>query len=143
MQWFETHFAENTGQVVIPGLLSLTHRHSVGFAFGMLQATPERFHNLFMLGIPAFALILIVLIFIKLRDNQMVTSVALTAIFAGAIGNLIDRITLGYVIDFIAFHIGGNESFPALNVADSAIICGVLLMLINTIKQEIERTKHA
>ncbi|MBI1862373.1 MAG: signal peptidase II [Deltaproteobacteria bacterium] len=141
-QWFENRLTENAGHDLIPGLLTLTHRHSVGFAFGLLQTTPERFHTLFLLGIPAFALVLIVLIFIKLRDNQMVTSVALTAILSGAVGNLIDRIQLGYVVDFLVVRLGSKELLPALNVADSAIICGVLLMLINTVRQEIGRTSH-
>lgn len=141
-QWFESKFAENTGQDLIPGLLSLTHRHSVGFAFGLLQIAPEKFHNIFMLGIPAFALVLIVLIFIKLRDNQMATSIALTAILSGAIGNLIDRVQMGYVIDFLSIRFGKFDPLPAINVADSAIIFGVVLMLVNTVRQEIGRARH-
>ncbi len=137
--FFHAGYPEGFSREVIPGFLSLTHRHSVGFAFGLLQSAPERFHQLFLLGVPAFALVLIVLIFIKLRDNQLTTSIALTTIFSGAVGNLIDRIQFGYVIDFLDVHLGDVIQLPSLNIADTAIITGVMIMLFNTIRQEIKR----
>lgn len=140
---FFLKYPEGTGSDFIPGFVTLTHRHSRGFAFGLLKSAPEQFHELFMLGIPAFALVLIVLIFIKLRDDQMTTSVALTAIFSGAIGNLIDRLQFGYVIDFIDLKMGPFFTLPALNLADAAIICGVVIMLVSTLKNDLNRTTHA
>lgn len=125
------------GREIIPGVLSVVHRHSSGFAFGLLNSPPEKFHQLFLLGVPAFALVLVILIFIKLRDDQLTTSIALTTIFSGAIGNLIDRLQFGYVIDFLDIGFFGGVKLPSLNVADAAIITGVVIMLVNTIRQQV------
>ena len=130
------HFPLGVDYPVIPGLLSLLHVHNNGFAFGLLQKAPPSLQEVFFIGIPVFALVLIVLIFIKLRDNQMLTSVALTTILAGAIGNLIDRIQYGHVVDFIDIHWWQAFHFPPFNIADCSIILGVLLMFVNTIRQE-------
>ena len=121
---------------LIPGFLSLTARRNNGFAFGLLQKAPPSLQEAFFIGVPVFALILIILIFIKLQDNQVPTSVALTTILAGAIGNLIDRLQYGYVVDFLLVHWGQALRLPAFNVADISIIVGVLLMFFNTLRQE-------
>jgi signal peptidase II len=121
---------------LIPGLMSLSHTRNAGFAFGLLEKVPQSLQEVFFIGIPVFALILIVLIFIKLQDNQMLTSLALTSILGGATGNLLDRIQYGYVIDFLDFHLGSSIKLPAFNIADFAIIAGVALMFYNTLRQE-------
>ncbi len=123
---------------LIPGLLSLCYTRNNGFAFGFLQKTPQSLQEIFFvnIGIPVFALVLIVLIFIKLQDDQVATSIALTTIFAGAIGNLVDRLQYGFVIDFIDLHFTDKLHFPAFNIGDCSIIMGVLLMFINTLKQD-------
>jgi signal peptidase II len=118
---------------VIPGFFNLTHIRNNGFAFGMLKEAPTSLQDLFFIGIPVFALILIILIFIKLRDNQMLTSIALTTILGGATGNLIDRLQYGYVIDIMDFHIGEKIHIPAFNIADCSIIVGVSIMFIHTL----------
>lgn len=126
----------NQKSELIPGFIDLVHAQNNGFAFGLLQKAPSALQNIFFVAVPVFALILIILIFIKLRDDQMMSSVALTSILGGAIGNLIDRLQYGYVIDFLKIHWKGTLSIGAFNVADLSIIAGVLLMFINTLKQE-------
>lgn len=121
---------------VLRGFFDFVHEHNNGFAFGLLQHAPDSLKEIFFIGVPVFALILIVLIFIKLRDDQMLTSVALTTILGGAVGNLVDRIQHGHVIDFLDFHVAGRFHFPAFNIADCSIIIGVILMFFNTLKQE-------
>ena len=115
---------------LINGLLTLVHSRNNGFAFGLLQKAPASVQSIFFVGVPVFALILIVLIFIKLQDNQMLSSVALTTILGGAIGNLIDRLHYGYVIDFLDIHL---FRMPPFNVADFSIVIGVILMFVSTI----------
>ena len=66
----------------------------------------------------------------------------LALILGGAIGNLVDRIRLGYVVDFIDFHIGGWH-YPAFNVADSAITCGVILLLLDVLLVSLRSKKEA
>jgi len=120
---------------LIPGFLSGVLKFNNGFAFGLLQRAPQEFQQVFFIAVPAFALILIILIFIKIQDNQMLTSIALTTIFSGAIGNLLDRIKHGFVIDFLQFHWGNNDVLPPFNVADISILSGVVLMFLNTFRQ--------
>ena len=73
---------------------------------------------------------------IKLRDDQMGTSIALTSILGGATGNLIDRLQHGYVIDFLKFETGGTLKVAAFNIADLSIMAGVVLMFVVTLRQE-------
>lgn len=128
--------AQGDRKWLVPGFLSFAHTRNSGFAFGLLEKVPQSLQEIFFIGIPVFALILIVLIFIKLQDNQMMTSLALSSILGGAVGNLMDRIQYGYVIDFLDIHLGSLVKFPAFNIADFAIIAGVVLMFYNTLKQE-------
>lgn len=126
-------FELNERITVIPSLFSLIYTRNNGFAFGLLQRAPESMQEVFFIGVPVFALILIVLIFIKLQDNQILTSVALTTILAGAVGNLVDRLQHGFVIDFMDFHFRDVFHFPPFNIADCSIIIGVIIMFINTL----------
>jgi len=83
-------------------------------------------------AIPAFSLFLIVLIFIKIQDNQTLPSYALTAILGGAIGNMIDRFEEGPVLDIFQIQIGAFAS-PPFNLADISIVLGVGLLFLNTL----------
>jgi signal peptidase II len=123
------------GRPIIPGFLSLILAKNNGFAFGFLRKAPHSLQEIFFIAVPVFALILIVLIFIKLRDDQMLSSIALTTILGGAIGNLIDRLQYGYVIDFLDFH-WQETHLPPFNVADLSIITGVILMFVSTLTQK-------
>lgn len=117
---------------VIPSVMNLVYSKNNGFAFGLLQKAPPSLQNIFFVGVPVFALILIILIFIKLQDNQMLSSIALTTILGGAIGNLIDRLHYGFVVDFVEFTPFGL-SLPPFNVADASIVVGVVMMFVSTL----------
>jgi len=134
--YIHSTFALNEGFSVLESFLRLTYTRNNGFAFGLLQKAPASMQDIFFIGVPIFALILIVLIFIKLQDNQLLTSIALTTILGGAVGNLIDRLQYGYVIDFIDVHWKESLHVPTFNVADCSIIVGVIIMFINTLLQE-------
>jgi signal peptidase II len=113
----------------------LTHHRNKGFALNFIQNLPPAIQNLFFIAVPAFALFLIILIFIKLRDNQMLTSLALTSILGGAVGNMIDRFEVGPVLDVLELRAGSSASAP-FNVADIAIVVGVGIVFINTVIQQ-------
>lgn len=117
---------------VIGDFLTLVYVRNEGFIFGTLQQVPNPLRDFFFIGIPVFALILIVLIFVKLRDDQIMTSVALTTILGGAVGNLVDRTEHGFVIDFIQIQVGNWFTPPPFNIADCSILLGVMIMFINT-----------
>lgn len=113
--------------------LRLTLSQHSGMAFGLLERVPEPFQEAFFIGVPFFALVLIVMIFIKLRDNQYLTSFALTTILAGAAGNLVDRVRAGHVLNFIEIRINGIQ-FPSFNIADISILLGVGVMFYHTLR---------
>jgi signal peptidase II len=117
----------------------LVRSHNSGFAFGLIHRAPDSLKDVFFVGIPVFALVLIVLIFIKLQDEENLTSLALTTLLAGAIGNLIDRVQYGHVIDFLKVVLPGVP-LPPFNVADCSIVFGVMLMFINTFRTGPQRS---
>jgi signal peptidase II len=114
--------------------LSLVRAQNSGFAFGLIQRAPDSLKDVFFIGVPVFALVLIVLIFIKLQDEQLFTSFALTTLLAGAIGNLIDRVQYGHVLDFLQVRFLGM-SLPPFNLADCSIMVGVVLMILSTFRK--------
>lgn len=125
--WAILSLPRDVGQAtLVPGLL-LRYRENVGFAFGLLHRAPAPIADVFFVGVPIFALVLIALIFINLRDNHFRTSLALTCILAGALGNLIDRVTQGAVIDILEWRLLGGTLTPAFNLADGSILVGLLL----------------
>jgi len=78
----------------------------------------------------------------RMPKKMVVLPVAIALILGGALGNLIDRITLGYVVDFIHVYYQ-NHHFPAFNIADSAITLGTILLLIDTFFLEKQRPKNS
>lgn len=114
---------------VIPGLLNLTRVHNTGAAFGMLNTIDLPMKTLLLGIVAAVALAGLALYAATLPANQRLTRLGLAFIIGGAAGNLIDRTTAGYVLDFVDFYWGGWH-FWAFNVADAAITCGVALMLL-------------
>jgi signal peptidase II len=123
------HLALNVRYEIVPSFLAVTYSRSIGLVAGTLTRLPESLQEVFLIGIPTVALGLILLIFVKLRATQVLTSFALTFIFAGAVGNLVDRFQRGYVIDFLDFHWKNTPLLPPMNLADLSIICGVILVL--------------
>jgi signal peptidase II len=110
---------------VIKGIFSLTLVHNRGAAFGILknQVPLFVFTSIFAVGLIYSEL--------KNKGNRTVYSIALSLILAGALGNLIDRVFFGYVIDFLDFHV-----WPVFNVADSAITVGAVLLGVSLLKNK-------
>ncbi len=113
---------------IIHGLLNLTRVHNTGAAFGLLAGQPSPLRTLFFLVISLLAMGMVIWMLFRLPPGQKVELVALSLIFGGALGNVIDRARLGEVIDFIDVYYSGYH-WPAFNVADSAITVGVILLL--------------
>lgn len=125
--YVHTQFQLHESVPVISNFFSITYVRNFGAAFGFLAHTPEKFRELFFLLIPPVAcgIILYIMKSIKNSDTPQIT--ALSSIFAGALGNYLDRLQFRYVIDFLDFHVGGY-SWPAFNVADMAIVGGVIFL---------------
>lgn len=115
---------------VIPGFFSLTHVRNTGAAFGMLNTVEFAFKPLVMVGIALIALGAVATYARALPPDQRLARLGIAMILAGAVGNLIDRATTGFVVDFVDVYWRGVH-FWAFNVADSAITVGVALMLLD------------
>tara|TARA_R110002072_G_scaffold101568_1_gene223649 strand:+ start:9829 stop:10377 length:549 start_codon:yes stop_codon:yes gene_type:complete len=107
---------------------NLTLLHNTGAAFSFL-ATESGWQRWFFIALAFFVSIGLSVWLTKLRDDKWV-ALAVALILGGAIGNLYDRITLGYVVDFLHFY-WGNYHFPAFNIADTAISIGAGLMILD------------
>ena len=105
--------------------------HNEGAAFGFLNDAGG-WQKWFFTVISVIAAIVITYL-IKKNPTQKLFCFGLALVLGGAIGNLYDRITLGYVVDFLNFHVN-NHYWPAFNVADSAICVGVALLLVDSFK---------
>lgn len=113
---------------VIDGLFNLVYVMNPGAAFGFLADASETFRYIFFTGVTVAAVLLIVYYLIKSNPRNLMLVGSLTLIFGGAVGNLIDRLRFGAVVDFLDVYIG-SAHWPAFNVADSAITVGAILMI--------------
>jgi signal peptidase II len=125
-----THFNLGESMEVIPGFFNITYVRNFGAAFGFLAESNPQFREIFFLSVPPLALLVIISALRSLPDTDKYQIIAFSMIFGGAIGNYIDRIRFRYVVDFLDFHIQNKYVWPAFNVADSAIVCGVILLLL-------------
>ncbi|NNL95981.1 MAG: signal peptidase II [Xanthomonadales bacterium] len=115
--------------VQVTDWLNMTLAHNYGAAFSMLSDAGGWQRWFFTVLASGVTLVLLVWLF-RLKDDEWLTGLSLGLIIGGALGNLIDRIQLGYVVDFIDVHYQGHH-WPAFNVADSAISVGIFLMLLD------------
>ncbi|WP_310599295.1 signal peptidase II [Desulfobulbus sp.] len=126
--WIIAHFALHESVEVIPGLFNLTHLTNNGAAFGILAGQPALWRQVFFIAAAGIALVCIWIAQRSFSPRSRAYTVALALIAGGAIGNLIDRIRWGFVVDFLDFYLGQSH-WPAFNVADSAITVGVALFI--------------
>ncbi|HHZ84025.1 MAG TPA: signal peptidase II [Nitrospirales bacterium] len=115
---------------IIEGLFHLTYIRNPGAAFGIMADGSGAFRFAFFLITSIVALVLLGLIFVRLPKDDWYGHLSVAAIVGGAIGNLIDRVRYGEVIDFLDVFVQGHH-WPAFNVADSAISVGVVALILN------------
>ena len=130
-------FALDGRHSMLGGLVVFDHHKNPGAAFGILQGVRG---SAVILSITTIAtIVLLALLFRRLIRTHLVTGcIALALIYGGAIGNLIDRIAIGKVRDFIELHLG-FFTWPAFNVADIAIVVGIILLLLGLASMPIHR----
>jgi len=117
---------------IVDGFWTFHYRENRGAAWSLLATAPEAIRVPFFVLTTLGALIFIVLYLRKLPPDKKVLSVALILVAGGAVGNLVDRLYLGYVIDFVHWYVG-KYSWPTFNVADSAITVGAVLLAIDAL----------
>ena len=115
---------------VLPGFLNLVHVRNEGMAFGLLNAADFQYKWIITSGLAAIALFGIAYYARHLRPDERAARAGLSLILGGALGNLIDRLYAGYVVDFVDVYVG-NWHFWAFNVADAAINVGAVLVFLD------------
>ena len=124
-------FALGDSLPLISGVLHITYHRNTGAAFGLFVG------NTLFLAALSVIFIVVTARYLMRRPKDAPLAWALTLILSGAVGNVIDRLRLGYVVDFIDFRV-----WPIFNVADSAITCGVVLILWD-LAASLRRSRHA
>ena len=115
---------------IVPGFLDFTHVQNTGAAFGLLNAVDFAFKPTLIATVATAALIGIAAYAARLSPHQRIARVGLALVLGGAAGNLIDRFTAGYVVDFVDAY-WRSYHFWAFNVADSGITVGVVMMMLD------------
>lgn len=123
---------------VIQGFFSITYVRNPGAAFGILAGAPPFFRYIFFVGVTVAAVLLILHYLRRSKAEERLMTLCLSLIIAGAVGNLIDRLRFGEVIDFLDVYLGSHH-WPAFNVADSAISVGAVILFIELIRRGKER----
>ncbi|MEE8224911.1 MAG: signal peptidase II [candidate division NC10 bacterium] len=124
------------GQIipVIPSFFNLTLVLNPGAAFGFLSGAPAAIRDPFFTTISILAICFILYYRSRHRQMHLLPSVSLACILGGALGNLVDRLRLGMVVDFLDVYYGAYH-WPAFNLADSAITVGVALMVLEMLTE--------
>jgi len=115
---------------LVDGLISLSHVQNRGAAFGLLSDAELPNQSLLLAALSLGALLAIAVYFVRLPPSAWLPRLALALVLGGAVGNLIDRVRHGYVVDFV--HVYWREhQWPDFNLADSAITVGVALLILD------------
>ncbi len=129
----ETRVSFYDNHVVIPGFFEIVHSENQGAAFGLFAQSTSELRTIFLVGFSVVALVALVVMLWRTSRLDRKTAIALALILGGALGNVFDRVRWGTVTDFLLFYIGSYQ-WPAFNAADSAIVIGSGLLLLDFLK---------
>jgi signal peptidase II len=129
--WIIANFSLYETREVIPGFFNITFVTNTGAAFGLLAGWDTVWRQVFFVGVSLMALVVLFFAYRHYRGEGRLAVYGLALVAGGAVGNLIDRLRLGRVIDFLDFYIG-TYHWPAFNVADAGITTGVGLLLLSS-----------
>lgn len=129
--WVAARFAPYEGKAVLVDFFHIVHVRNTGVAFGLLSNLDPKWVNPLLIGLTIFA-IAVVIAYLHFLPHRGPAPCGLGLLLGGALGNLIDRARLGYVVDFLDLH-WRHHHWPAFNVADIGITVGVFLLLLDTV----------
>jgi len=124
-----------SSKTMIEGFFDIVHTRNTGIAFSLFADAGPVVKNFILPVVSIAAIGLIVYMFAKSPNADPISTLALTLVLAGAIGNLYDRFAYGYVVDFLDVYVGTHH-WPAFNVADSSISVGAVLLLMTSFRDE-------
>jgi signal peptidase II len=130
----------DVGQIVLLPIFNFTFTENTGVSLGLLDAGSDTQRWLLVALTAAIAVTVLVWL---LRERRAGDTGALGLILGGALGNIRDRVTLGYVVDYADLHFGSWRPFLIFNLADAAITCGVLIILARSFLSREKRPHHA
>jgi len=119
---------------VIPGFFRISHLLNSGVAFGLFADHTSAWKPYILAAMAVVAVVVIVIYSLRMPPERKFLQAALAMITGGILGNFIDRIVQGSVVDFIELHIQNRFYWPTFNLADSAITVGIVMLLIDTIR---------
>jgi signal peptidase II len=119
---------------ILSGYLRFSYVQNSGIAFGLFADIQSVWKPYILALMAIVAIVVIVLYSARMPSNRILLQIALAMTMGGILGNFTDRIMNGFVVDFIEFHLRDQFHWPTFNLADSAITIGIILLLIDTIK---------
>lgn len=135
--YIQTNFSLHDVYVVIPNVFNIVHVENPGAAFSLLADAPEGVRRAILVGLSGAVMIAIAfLLFRKQHEGNRESAVTMTGlalVLGGAFGNFWDRVAVGTVTDFIQVFLGSYE-YPSFNVADSAVFCGAVLLILDILR---------
>jgi signal peptidase II len=126
------HIAMYTHIQVIPGFFRITHTENTGAAFSLFADSPSHWKTAMLISFSVLAMIVVSVLLWKQSRALTMTGIALSLILGGAVGNLWDRVASGRVVDFLLFYVKSYQ-WPVFNLADSAIVVGASLLVLEII----------
>jgi len=127
---------------VIDGFFYLTHVRNPGAAFGLFNTAPAVVRLSAFIGITLVAIVMIFSFYRRLAPGERLSALSLGLILGGAGGNLVDRVLRGEVVDFLHFRLWGGYQWPDFNLADSFIVVGVALLVVELLASEGETSAN-
>ena len=132
-EWVKRSLELHETRAIVQGLLSLSHVQNRGAAFGILSDADIPYQSAIFSVVSLLALLAIAAYAIRLPAAARLPRAALSLVLGGALGNLIDRLRLGHVVDFVHVY-WKRHQWPDFNLADSAISVGVALLLLDMLR---------
>jgi signal peptidase II len=126
------HIGMYTHIQIIPGFFRITHTENTGAAFSLFADSPSHWKTAMLISFSVVAMIVVSVLLWKQSHALTLTGVALSLILGGAVGNLWDRVASGRVVDFLLFYVKTYQ-WPVFNLADSAIVVGASLLVLEII----------
>jgi signal peptidase II len=128
---FEVHQSRS----IVPGLFDITYVRNSGAAFGLFASVDSSVKAILLNSVAVLVFLVVSAYALRSSHRSVRLQVGFALILGGAVGNLLDRVRFGYVVDFLDFSISGHH-WPAFNVADSAICVGVALLFLDMLRNE-------
>jgi signal peptidase II len=141
--WVSAHIAEGSAIAVIPRVFRITHVLNSGAAFSLFNDSPHPERTRWMLiAFSLLAAVVVLVVLLRVGRRFSLTALSMALVLGGAIGNVWDRLLTGTVVDFLEVHIV-HYHWPDFNVADSAIVVGGILLILDSLRSTSTATEQA